>query len=48
MDQQQAEQTGGATLAASRTEWVRPEVDRFAAGSAEAGDVTQPDGNVNS
>ncbi|MGA9582778.1 MAG: hypothetical protein WBR13_12505 [Allosphingosinicella sp.] len=44
MNQKQAEQIGGATSAESRTEWIRPQVDRFAAGSAEAADVNGPDG----
>jgi hypothetical protein len=42
------EQTDGFTSANPRPDWVRPEVCRFDAGAAEAGDVRNPDGNINS
>lgn len=48
MDQQQAEQIGGATSAESKAQWARPEVDRFAAGSAEASDINSTDGTFTS
>lgn len=44
MDQQHAEQIGGSTSAGPKAQWVRPEVDRFAAGSAEAADINNTDG----
>lgn len=44
MDQQQPEQTSGATSAETRAQWVRPQVDQFIAGGAEAGPAGDIDG----
>lgn len=46
MTEQHQEQTDGVTSAKPKTQWVRPELCRFEAGAAEAGDFTQPDGNI--
>ncbi len=48
MSQQQREKTDAVTSAEPRTNWVRPELCRFEAGAAEAGDFTNADGNINS
>jgi hypothetical protein len=44
VDQQQPEQTVETASAESRAEWIRPQVDRFIAGGAEAGGSTSTDG----
>ena len=48
MNEQHQDQEAGATSANPRAEWVRPELYSFEAGSAEAGDISNPDGNINS
>lgn len=44
MEKQHQEQTGGATPARPKTDWIRPELCRLEAGAAEFGDVSNPDG----
>ncbi|MET1113124.1 MAG: hypothetical protein ABWX67_16520 [Allosphingosinicella sp.] len=44
MDQQQPPEQGVDTLSGSKTEWVRPRIERFLAGGAEAGGDTSTDG----
>lgn len=44
MDQQQPEWIAHDGSAPSRAEWIRPQVDRFVAGSAESGGDTSTDG----
>jgi hypothetical protein len=44
VSQQNREQTGVAESAATKAEWIRPEVDRLVAGGAESGGSTSTDG----
>lgn len=44
MDHEQPERTVETASAESRAEWSRPQVERFIAGSAEAGGDTSTDG----
>lgn len=48
MNEHHQEQTGGTTSAEPKTSWVRPDYCRFEAGAAELGDISNPDGGVNS
>ncbi|HEX8238757.1 MAG TPA: hypothetical protein VF574_03350 [Allosphingosinicella sp.] len=44
MDHRQTERIGRAASAQSRAAWIRPQVDRFNAGGAEAGPSGDVDG----
>lgn len=44
MDHQHTEKIDGATAMESRAAWMKPQVDRFIAGGAEAGGSTSTDG----
>jgi hypothetical protein len=48
VDEQKQEKIDGPTSAERKSEWIRPELSEVQAGAAEAGDVSNPDGGINS
>ncbi|HEX8309429.1 MAG TPA: hypothetical protein VF645_13520 [Allosphingosinicella sp.] len=48
MNERSHKQIGESKSPRPAAAWVRPELARLNAGAAELGDVSNPDGNVNS